>query len=173
MTKEEMKKFISHKFTSFGYQSSKNIYYKVYDGDYLIAFELQSTGRSKDYYFTCGIIYLPDELKFPVRGVYDLQWDFIFPWEPVADFDINTALQSKLYRRVFDYEKYSLEILDQVFMENYRHFMLPLLDKSYGLDIFRNDWRTMRRFSEKSIDKLCKRAGLDSQTVLSYLGKIK
>lgn len=171
MTKEDMGKYIRQKFSSLGYQSSRNIYYKMFDDDYLIAFELISTGRSKGYYFTCGIIYLPDEHKMPVRGVYDLQWDFIFPWEPCMEFDIDVAIESKQFRRVFEYEKYTLQELDGIFASNYQHFVIPLHNKNYGLDIIRSDWRIMRRFSRQSIDKLCKRAGLDTQAVLSYLGK--
>lgn len=171
MTKEDLIGFIKHRFVTLGFCCRKNIFYKIYDDDYLIAFELISTGRSKGYYFTCGVIYLPDEMKMPVHGIYDLQWDFIFPWESGFDFDLHVCIKSKRYRRVFEYEKYTLQELEKILDENIEYFMAPLLDKNYALDIIRNDWRIMKRFSKPSIDKLCKRAGLDTNIVLHYLGK--
>ena len=171
MTREELNKFIKGKLTSLGYKTKKSYFYKIIDEDYLIGFCLDSTGRTKGYYFICGIIYLPDEIKMPFRGIFDLEWKFIFPWEASGEFDIKKCLDDKLYKIVFEYEAYSLEQLEVFFSKNYAYFIDRLSDKEYGLDLFRNNWNRMNRFSVQSIDKICKRAGLDTDSVLKHLGK--
>lgn len=171
MTKEELKKYISRKMKLLGYQTRKSYYYRIIDEDYLIGFCLEPTGRSKGYYFICGIIYLPDSIKMPINGIFDLEWKFVFPWEPIGEFDIEKCIDNKLYKKVFEYEAYSLEQLEELFSVNYAYFIERLSDKEYGLDLFRNNWKRMNRFSVQSIDKICKRAGLDTAAVLKYLGK--
>lgn len=171
MTKADLKTFIKSKLKSLGYQQRKAYFYKMIDDDYLISFYLDPTGRSKGYYFICGIIYLPDDIKMPVNGIFDLEWKFIFPWEPTSEFDVAKCLDDKLYKKVFEYEAYSLEQLDVIFSQNYMYFIDRLSDKEYGLELFRNNWTLMNRFSVKSISKICKRAGLDVLSVLKYLGK--
>ena len=172
MTKPELKDFIKDKFKSLGYQSRKSYFYKIVDEDYLIGFFLDPTGRTKGYYFICGIIYLPDSIKMPINGLFDLEWKFIFPWEPTSEFDVEKCLDTKLYKKVFEYEAYNLEQLEIIFSKNYAYFIDRLLDKEYGLDLFRKNWNRMNRFSAHSVDKICKRAGLDTDSVLKYLKKI-
>lgn len=172
MTKAELNEFIKNKMKSLGYQTRKSYFYKIIDNDYLIGFFLDSTGRSRGYYFICGIIYLPDDIKMPINGIFDLEWKFIFPWEATDEFDIQKCLDNKLYKKVFEYEAYSLAQLEVIFAKNYAYFMNRLSDKEYGLNLFRNNWNRMNRFSVQSINKICERAGLDTQSVLEHLGKL-
>lgn len=172
MEKAELRQYIKDKFKALGFQSRKSTHYKIIDNDYLIGFEMEPSTYCKGYCFTCGIIYLPDEQRMPFRGIFDLHWDFVFPWEPDGDPDVQRCIERKLLRRIFEYEDYSIEQLDRIFEANYNYFMLPLYDKNYGLDIFRSSWRRMQYYPVPKIEMLCKRAGLDAQEVLAFLGKV-
>lgn len=171
MTRNELRGYVKKWFNSRGFQSQKSYLFKVLDGDYLLGFYMEPTGLSKAYMFTCGIIYLPDNIKLPFHGVFDLQWDFIFPWEPNDEFDIHLCLERQKYRGVFKYEDYSIEQLEEILTQNYNYYITPLFDKEYGLCLFRDDWRLMNRFSVQSIEKLCNRAGLDVAEVRAFLKK--
>lgn len=171
MDKSELRKHIKDKFKSMGYQSIKSSHYKIYDDDYLIGFVSEPSIYCRGYCFTCGIIYLPDEKMMPFRGVFDFQWDFIFPWEPDDNPDVKACLERKLFRRDFEYNKYTMEQLERIFESNYDYFMKPLLDKEYGLSLFRNNWKRMKYKSVSKIRMICKRAGMDENEVLTFLKK--
>ena len=108
----------------------------------------------------------------PFHGIFDFQWEFIFPWEPDGNPDVNTCLERKLLRRDFEYEKYSLSQLEQIFEANYAYFIEPLLDKEYGLNLFRSNWNRMEHKSISKIHMICKRAGINEDAVLSFLNGV-
>lgn len=171
MTKKELRAFVKEQFKSQGFSSEKSYLYKIIDDDYLIGFHLYPSTHCKGYSFICGIIYLPDPFKIPLRGLFDLEWSFRFPVHPGGELDLSNYRDGARYTTVLEYENYSLEDIKKYFSMNYEHFVLPLFDKGYGLKLFRKDWRLMNRFSTQTVEKLCKRASLDTQAVLKYLGK--
>lgn len=171
MTKKELRSFIKEQFKTRGFSSEKSYLYKIIDDDYLIGFHLYPSTYCKGYSFICGIIYLPDPFKIPLRGLFDLEWSFRFPIHCSEELDLNHYQDATRFTTVFEYENYSLADLEAYFSMNYDYFIIPLFDKDYGLKMFRDDWRLMYRFSARNIDKLCSRASLDTQTVLRYLGK--
>jgi len=114
---------------------------------------------------------LPDPYKIPLRGLFDLNWEFRFPVHPGGKLDLKNKQNCGCSTTLFEYEKYSLGDLDSYFNMNYNHFVAPLFDKEFGLQMLREDWRLMNIFSVQTIDKLCKRAHLSTQAVLDYLGK--
>lgn len=171
MTKKELRAFVKKQFISQGFSAEKSYLYKIIENDYLIGFHLYPSTYCKGYSFICGIIYLPDPLKIPLRGLFDLEWHFRFPVHSSADFDLSNTQDVTQYTTVLEYENYTQEDINAYFSLNYEHFIIPLFDKEYGLKMFREDWRLMNRFSSQTVDKLCKRASLDTQIVLKYLGK--
>ncbi len=173
MDKTDVRKYIKEKFKTLGFQSKRKWHYRIYDGDYLIGFELEPSTLCKGYCFTCGIIYLPDELRMPFHGIFDFHWDFIFPWEPDADCDVQSCINSKLFRRVFVYEEYSVEQLDKIFNANYDYFIKPLMSKEYGLNLYREDWRRLESYPKSKIEMICSRAGINTQEVLRFLDRLE
>lgn len=171
MTRTELRAYIKKRFKSLGFSSEKSYLYKIIDNDYLIGFHLYPSTYCKGYSFICGIIYLPDPYKVPLRGLFDLEWNFRFPRHPGGELNLNGHQSRTNYVTVFEYEQYSLEDIETYFSINYNYFIAPLFDKEYGLKMFRENWRLMNRFTAQTVDKLCKRAGLHTQTVLEYLGK--
>jgi len=171
MTKSELRTYVREKFKSKGFQSQKSYLYKIIDDDYLIGFHLYPSSYCKGYRFICGIIYLPDPFKIPLRGLFDLEWVFRFPVDSGSKLDLSKYEGNTQLTTVFEYENYSLAQLEEYFMMNYEHFITPLFNKEFGLELFRSDWRLMNRFSVQTVDKLCQRASLDTKSVLKYLGK--
>lgn len=171
MTKKELRAFVKEQFKTREFSSYKSYLYTVIDDDYLIGFHLYPSTYCKGYSFICGIIYLPDSFKIPLRGLFDLQWSFRFPIHPGGELDLDHYQDGARFTTVFEYENYSLEELALYFSMNYEHFIEPLFDKELGLKMFREDWRLMNRFSVQTVTKLCRRASLDTQAVLRYLGK--
>jgi len=170
MTRSELRTFTQKKLKAMGYQAQKSYLYKIIDDDYLIGFHLYPSSYIKGYSFVCGIIYLPDELKMPLRGVFDLEWEFQFPFDPDGVFDLKDYPDRTKYMRVFEYEKYTLEQLEVLWDANFRFFMEPLTDKNYGLEIIRKDWNNLKRFAPENVLKLCLRANMDINKVFSFLG---
>ena len=173
MTKNELRAFVKEKFKQLGFSSQKSYLYKIIDDDYLIGFHLYPSSYCNGYKFICGIIYLPDSFKIPLRGLYDLEWTFRFPVGSSSKLDLSQYQRNAHLTTVLEYEEYSLAQLEEFFAANYEHFILPLYDKEYGLKMFREDWHLMNRFSVQTVQKLCNRASLDTESVLAALGKTK
>ena len=176
MTKSELFAYAATKLKSLGYKSSRNYYYQIIDDDYLIGVFLDPSSYCKGYRFTCGAIYLPDEQKMPFCGKFDIQRNFVFPLDSnglVGFLEHNESGCKESFARntIFEYESYTLEQLDKLFEINYSYFVVPLMNKEYGLEWFRNNWKSMNRFSRNNVIKICKRAGINSDEVLAYLGK--
>lgn len=173
MTRKELRAFVKEKFKQQGFSSEKSYLYKILDEDYLIGFHLYPSTYCKGYSFVCGIIYLPDPFKIPLRGLFDLEWNFRFPIDPESKLDLSHYQRNTQLKTVFEYEKYTVAQLEEFFSQNYDYFVLPLFDKEYGLKMFREDWRLMNRFSAQTVRKLCERASIDTESVLVALGKTK
>lgn len=165
MEKEELKRFLKIRFEELGFQKRKDYYFKILDDDYLIGCCLNPSSYSKGYQFYCGVIYLPNELKMPFHGLFDIEWDFRFPVNPDAELDFDKGPYTILFR----YEQYTIKQFEKIFEKNYERYMLPLYDKEYGLEVLRKDWRLMRRHSHQTIEGLCKRMGIEYSTVIEFL----
>ena len=172
MTRKELRSFVKDKLKAEGFISQNRYLYKIIDEDYLIGIHLDPSTYCKGYGLVCGVIYLPDELKFPLCGRYDLQWTFCFPRNVGQKLDLTKYEDDTSLTTVFEYENHSVEQFEEYFELNYERFIVPLFNKEFGLEMFRKDWRLMNRFSVQTVNKLCQRASLDTQTVLKYLGKM-
>ena len=165
MEKSELKRFLNDRFIELGFQIKKNYYTKLLDEDYLIGCCLYPSSYVKGYQLYCGIIYLPNEMKMPFRGLFDLEWNFQFPIDPSDELDLGGGGLTV----VLHYERFTIKQFESIFKKNYEHFMLPLYNKEYGLDLMRKDWRLMRRHSFYTIEGLCKRMGIEYSDVIEFL----
>lgn len=165
MEKKELKQFLSARFKELGFEKKKDYYTKMLTDDYLIGCCLDPSSYTKGYQFYCGMIYLPNEMKMPFRGLFDLEWTFRFPIKPDDEFDFDKGP----YTYIFEYEQYTIEQFERIFEKNYKHYMEPLYSEEYGLEILRKDWRLMRRHSFQTIEGLCKRAGIEYSAVIEFL----
>lgn len=171
MEKNEFRNYIKHRFKALGFQSQKSINYAILEQDYLIALELYPCTYGKQYQVICGVIFLPDEKKIPLRGIYDYQCNFRFPLEPDTPWDPGIPIQQQRWGIYLKYELFTQERLTSLIDYNIEQVMKPLYDRETVLNVFRDNWKMMNRFSVPTIEKLCSFANLDAQEVLSTLGK--
>lgn len=169
MDRKEFRQYVKRKLKQLGFQSRKSCHYLIMQDDYLIGFELVPSSYTKGYYFECGCLYLPDPRAMPFYGYMDLRKRFLFPLDPSQKFDFHACLESEQYTRTCEYEKYTVEQIDQVFDANFEYYMRPFYNQEYGFQMYRENPRRMNHKSEAKIRMLCNRSGLDAEEVLPCL----
>lgn len=173
MDRKEMRKVVKDFFKSKGFQSQNRYHYKKIDDDYLIAVDLFSAGFMKAYQIDFGAIFLPDEDKFPLTGRFDYYEICWFPEEPGDKLDLGDTPDCEFSRDnltfYFKYEIYTPGQLEHYLEINYERFVVPMLDKNYILDYYRNHLRSLNALGEKTFIKMCIRAELDPKEVKEYV----
>lgn len=167
MEKREFKLYLKDRLIGLGFHKRKDFYSKVIGEDYLIGIDLEHSSYVKGYQFRCGIVYLPNELRVPFRGLLDLKWNFMFPFEPGDKLEFDR----KPLRYIFEYEKYTVDEFEALFEQNYEQYIVPLHDPNYGIEMIRKDWRLMKRCDSQTIEMLCARMDLDYNEVMRSLQK--
>ena len=173
MNRKEFRELVKNKFQHLGFQSNKSINYRLVDEDYIVCMELYPSSYCKGYQCICGSIFLPNEDKYPLCGRYDAREVFEFPRDPSDDLDLNlSAIERHMkYDTICEYSKFSVEQVNQYFDSNIQHFVVPMLDREYTLDIYRKEWRHFQYTRPENIVNICQKAGLDPQEVFSFIGK--
>jgi len=175
MERKEFRKQVKDFFKRKGYSSQKSFMYKIFDDDYMIGIGLDPSSYSKGYRITAFANYLPDDSIFPLRVPNgELRELFVFPINPGDELNITPGpmpLFSTGLTDVFEYEKYTPEQLEYYLSVNFDVCVSLLMDKEYGLNTFRSDWRSFGRsmYTKERIKKICLRAGIDPQDVFDYL----
>lgn len=167
MEKTEFKLYLRKRLKELGFEKRKDFYSKIMDEDYLVGIDLEHSSYVNGYQFRCGIVYLPNEQRVPFCGVFDLKWNFEFPFEPGQKLDF----AKKPLKYVFEYEKYTLDDFKELFEKNYKHYIMPLLDPDYGIELIRKDWKLLKRCDPQTIKRLCTRIGIEHDEVVSFLCK--
>ena len=165
MEKSEFKLYLRKRLKELGFDKKKDFYSKTMAGDYLIGIDLEHSSYVKGYQFRCGIVYLPNELRVPFRGLLDLKWNFEFPFELGEKLDF----EKKPLKYVFEYEKYTIEEFEELFAKNYEHYIIPLHDPNYGVELIRQDWKLLKRCDPQTIERLCVRMGIKYEEVMKFL----
>ena len=79
MDKTEFKKIVKHEFEKYGFKFKGNIGHKMHQENYLIGIDMEHFNFVDAYCISYGVVYLPDEEKFPpFKGFYDWHDDFLF-----------------------------------------------------------------------------------------------
>lgn len=165
MEKSEFKLYIKNRLKELGFHKRKDFYSKVMDENYLIGIDLDHSSYVKGYQFRCGIVYLPNEQRIPFRGIFDLKWNFYFPSEPGQKLDF----EKRPLKYIFEYEKYTIDEFKEFFEQNYEHYIIPLYDPGYGIELIRQDWKLLKRCDPQTIERLCKRIGIEYDEVMKFL----
>lgn len=173
MERKEFRKCVKDFFKSKGYSQQKSTMYKIFDDDYLIGIHSDPSSYCKGYRIISFAIFLPDDTLFPLCGFGEVRKNFLFPIQPGDEIDYNrtyNVLPPEI-TTTFEYEKYTTDQLMHYLDANYSASVTQLMDKNYGLEYYRNDWRHFGNFwnDEHRIKKICQRAGIEPQDVLDYL----
>ncbi len=171
MNRKELRALVKSRFSALGFKAYKSFLYKIIDDDYLIGFYLEPTGYGKEYEFVYGVLYLPDDEQDILQDRrFDITMCFEFPWEPDDPLAAN-CMKMNMSNWALAYERYTIEEVNEMLDKNFHLHIEPFLDKSYGLKIFRQDWRSFRGLSDARLILLCARAELDIAEVCAYLGR--
>lgn len=165
MDKKEFKLYLKGKLKGLGFDKRKDFYSKTVNSDYLIGIDLMPSSYVKGYQFRCGIVYLPNEKRVPFCGLFDLKWNFEFPFELGQKLDFS----QKPLTYIFKYEHYTTEEFEEFFMQNYDRYILPLYNPEYGIELMRKDWRLMVRCDSQTIAQLCTRMDISYEEVMKFL----
>lgn len=169
MTKEEFRAYVKQKFKAMGFQSKKSIHYKFIEEDYIVRLELDPSSYCRAYQCTCGAILLPSML-YPFQGYgCHIGMNFLFPYDPLCplDFSLPDLEQHVKYDYKCEYEKYTLEQIDAFFDKNIEERLIPMYNKEFLLEFYRQDWRRFEYRHPDDIVNICKQAGIDPKAVFA------
>lgn len=182
MNKKEFRDFIKQKFKSMGFQQNNSGWYKFLEDDYVIGFDIDPS-YGKSYQCTCGCIYLTESQKnnFQFYGKYDWNYVFKFPRNPQCKLDIHLyeRVHKNMYKNLkevafaresmviyFEYEKFSLEQLEEYFKTNYEYYFEPFFDKNYALSKLKNNIIHLGCCKPEKYSMFCKLLGFDEEELM-------
>ena len=170
MTKDDFKRVVREKMKGYGFSSRQGRYYKMIGNDYLIGVSLDHSPYTNGYYVEYGVVYLPDEEKYPFRGWYDWESRFKFTCDGSAELEglhpgIYGRYDTDLVGECAGYEYRSEENLAHELDVNYEKCIVPLFDKEFALNDYRSDWTMFRVIPYDDVKKICRLAGLDYEEV--------
>ncbi len=182
MEKKEFKDFIKQKFNSMGFKQKNSGWYKFIEDDYVIGFDIDPS-YGKSYQCTCGCIYLTEAQRnnFQFNACYDWRYVFKFPRNPQCELDIHFYEQANenIYNNIkeataareamgiyFEYEKFSLEQLEEYFNANYEFYFTPLFDKNHALNKLKNDIRLLGLYKHDKFVMFCELFGYDEEKLI-------
>lgn len=169
--KREFRNYIKSKLRTQGYQVQKSSFYKLIDKDYLVGFELHPSSYGKGYYLHFGVLFLPDEKKWPFCGLFDHQMQLVFPNCLNEEIDTLSFPNPPAWGRCCLYDEFSASQLDEILQLNYEHFIAPRLNKDYVLSLYRNNWKMMSWMNPSGIKKICGLIGADPYEVAEFLDR--
>lgn len=182
MEKKEFKDFFKQKFNSMGFKQKNSGWYKFIEDDYVIGFDIDPS-YGKSYQCTCGCIYLTEKQKnnFQFNAYYDWRDVFKFPRNPQCELDIHfyEKVHEDIYKNLkevtvareamgiyFEYEKFSLEQLEEYFNANYEYYFTPFFDKNYALNKLKNDIRLLGCYEHDKFVMFCELFGYDEEKLI-------
>lgn len=171
MEKKEIKKLFKTYMKAIGFTCKGNYSYKMIDDDYLVGVWLEHSSYKKTYRVLYGVNYLPDERGLPFNRWCDWHANFYFTTDISDDLrkypieDIHGRF-GKALTQDFEYECRTAEDFDFAMNINVEKRLTPVFDKSYVLDIYRNDWIYFRGVPHVTVRKLCGLLGIDAEKAI-------
>ena len=165
-----------------GFKQKNSGWYKFIEDDYVIGFDIDPS-YGKSYQCTCGCRYLTEKEKnnFQFNACYDWRAVFKFPRNPQSELDIHfyEKVHENIYENLkevavareamgshFEYEKFSLEQLEEYFNANYEYYFTPFFDKNYVLNKLKNDIRLLGCYKHDKFVMFCELFGYDEEKLI-------
>lgn len=171
MTKEDFQRVVKEKMKELGFSSRRGKYYMKVDADYVIGVSLDHSPYTHGYYVEYGALFLPDEKRWPFKGWYD--WDSRFKFTGSGRIELSDLhpgiygdYDDQLVRECAEYEGRSEKNLAHELEVNYEKCIIPLLNKEFVLNDYRNNWIKFRGMPCDKIEKICRLADLNYDEVM-------
>ena len=172
MEKKEFQKLFREKMKSLGFSVRGNYASKFLEDDYLVGIFLDHSSYGKEYYIQYGVIYEPDEKRLPFSGWCDWSVRFKFTTKPNDDLslypieDINHHFSRDDVIDWFEYEVRTAEDFEKQLEVNLEKRFAPLYDKSFVLNLLRNDISYFRSRPHETVFKIGKLLGLSNEEIM-------
>lgn len=173
MEKSEAKHIIKSCLSPLGFQSRGNFYYKLISPDYAVGVWLDKNPYQNSYFVEYGVLFFPEKSNKPFAAGCDWRSDFFFTKEPADDLTRhllthhapykNPALTQHLF-----YNEKTPEALAKEVNFNIQQRLLPVYNKEYVLQLYRDNWIYFRMISYESGQKICALAELDWEDVKKF-----
>ncbi|MBQ3128700.1 MAG: hypothetical protein IJC13_06655 [Clostridia bacterium] len=178
MEKKEFQKIVRTRLKKEGFMVKGNYAHKILDDDYLIGVEMDHHPFCKGYFIYYGVIYLPDDIKFPpFKGFFDWRNRFDFTKDPKDDLN-NYPLEEHIngfidydedsLERYFEYDIRTGEDLAIQLDINIKKKLSSVYDKEFALNIYRDNTDSLARLPELTVAKILDLYDIDRDKINSY-----
>ncbi len=147
MEKKEFQLLVKEKLKSYGFSSRGNIHYKLIDADYLVRVELEHRSFYKAYSIDFCVVYEVEKEVPLYKQFWNWRNHFYFPEkirENLSNFHLKKLDKSgdscasiPELTVNFQYDRRSIEELDQYLDENIQKRLLPVFNKELPLELYR------------------------------------
>ncbi len=160
MEKGDFQKIVKNYFKEKGFRFKGNNGYKLIDDDYLIGVSLDHNPYCEGYFIEYGVVFLPDDKKFPFKGFFDWDDRFLFTKSSNIDWEkyqiIENQYDEDLLSECFEYcGRTENDLLEQLNVNN-KLKINALLDKEFVLKDYAKQLDVFSRLPEYTIEKLLK-----------------
>lgn len=158
MEKKIFQKIVKDRLKIAGFKIKGNNCYKLWSEDYIIGVTLDHDPYSSGYFIEYGVVYLPDDGKFPFRGFYD--WDDRFLFTKEANGDLEQFIINKMeydeetLTDCFEYEDRTSEDLSKQLEINMQKKLALLENKEFVLRYYSDNLDMLAILPEQTIEKL-------------------
>lgn len=158
MEKRDFQKIVKSYFKGKGFQFKGNNGYKILNDDYLIGVSLDHNPYCKGYFIEYGVVFLPDEKKFPFKVFFD--WDDRFLFTKSSNDDLGKCQineiqydEDKLTECFEYYDRTEDDLLKQLDINNELKIN-ALRDKEFVLKDYDKQLEALASLPEDTIEKL-------------------
>ena len=158
MEKKMFQKIVKDRLKIEGLKIKGNNSYKLLGKDYLIGVMLDHDPYCRGYFIEYGVVYLPDESKFPFQGFCDWDDRFLFTKEvngKLEQFQIDELeYDEETLTECFEYEDRTAEDLSNQLEINIQKKLAPLKDREFVLRYYSNNLLMLAVLPDRTIEKL-------------------
>ena len=172
MEKKEVQVIVKEKLKSYGFKSRGNNHYKMIEDDYMVGVSLDHHPFRKAYFIEYGGVFLPDEKKVPFCGFYDWMGWFLFTQNAEDNLEqLEQCLEKDIWGNgtelldYFEYDKKDKDSLIEALNINVEKKLLPIFDKEYILNDYRNDIDSLVTLPPDTVKKILKYGDFDMEEV--------
>lgn len=178
MEKKEFQKIVRARLKDEGFTVKGNYAHKILDGDYLIGVEMDHHPFCKGYFINFGVIYLPDERKYPpFQGFCDWRSWFDFTKDPhddlwkysLEDYAIGEGIYDEsVLVNYFEYEIRNEKDLCKQIDINIQRKLSLVYDKEFVLKLYQRETDLLARLPEWTVAKILDLYDIDRYKIKSY-----
>lgn len=172
MEKNEFKKIVKQELKKHGFSFKGNEGFRLHKDNYLIGISIEHCSFEYAYRIYYGVVYLPDDDKFPpFKGFYDWYDDFSFTkdtFDSIYNYRIYPVCEDDNLIDRYCYIDNNIENLVQQLKVNIENKLSALNDYYFALRYYEKDLDYLSGLPIKTIKKLCAIYDFDKNYIETY-----